>query len=52
MRNRGIRTARIVNLRPSMEVQVLKVPQATVNMQVALAGMKLPLGKGFSPCRP
>lgn len=52
MRNRGIRTARIVNLRPSMEVQVLKVPQATVNMQVALAGMKLPQGKGFSPCRP
>ncbi len=52
MRNRGIRTARIVNARPSMEVQVLKVPHATVNMQVALAGMKLPQGKGFSPCRP
>ncbi len=52
MRNRGIRTARIVNLRPSMEVQVLRVPQANVNMQVALAGMKLPQGKGFSPCRP
>jgi len=52
LRNRGIRTARIVNLRPSMEVQVLKVPHATVNMQVALAGMKLPQGKGFSPCRP
>lgn len=52
LRNRGIRTARIVNLRPSMEVQVLKVPHATVSMQVALAGMKLPAGKGFSPCRP
>lgn len=52
MRNRGIRTARIVNLRPAAEVQVLKVPQASVGMQVALAGLKLPQGKGFSNCRP
>jgi hypothetical protein len=52
MRNRGIRTARIVNLRPAAEVQVLKVPQASVGMQVALAGLKLPQGKGFSACRP
>ncbi|MBI2733862.1 MAG: hypothetical protein HYX44_11340 [Aquabacterium sp.] len=52
MRNRGIRTARIVTVRPAMEVQVLKVPRATVSMQVTLAGMKLPQGKGFSPCRP
>lgn len=52
MRNRGIRTARIVNVRPPMEVQVLRVPQATVSMQVSLASMKLPQGKGFSACRP
>jgi len=52
LRNRGIRTARIVNIRPHMEVQVLRVPRASVGMQVALAGIKLPQGKGFSPCRP
>lgn len=52
MRNRGIRTARIVNLRPSQEVQVLKVPQASVSMQVSLSSLKLPQGKGFSACRP
>lgn len=52
MRNRGIRTARIVNLRPAQEVQLLKVPQASVGMQVALASLKLPQGKGFSACRP
>lgn len=52
LRNRGIRTARIVNVRPSMDVQVLRVPQATVNMQVALASMKMPQGKNFSPCQP
>lgn len=52
MRNRGIRTARIVNVRPAMEVQVLRVPRASVGMQVTLASMKLPQGKGFSACRP
>ncbi|HEX5357522.1 MAG TPA: hypothetical protein VFW93_15020 [Aquabacterium sp.] len=52
MRNRGIRTARIVNVRPPMEVQVLRVPRASVGMQVTLASMKLPQGKGFSACRP
>lgn len=52
MRNRGIRTARIVNVRPNMEVQVLRVPRASVGMQVTLASMKLPQGKGFSACRP
>lgn len=52
MRSRGIRTARIVNVRPPMEVQVLRVPHATVNMQVTLSGMKLPQGKSFNPCQP
>jgi hypothetical protein len=51
-RNRGIRTAKVVNVRPTMDVQVLKVPKASVSMQVALAGLKLPQGKGFSACRP
>ncbi|TAK96373.1 MAG: hypothetical protein EPO09_06095 [Aquabacterium sp.] len=52
MRNRGIRTARIVTVRPPMEVQVLRVPRASVGTQVTLASMKLPQGKGFSACRP
>lgn len=52
MRNRGIRTARIVTVRPAMEVQVLRIPRASVGMQVTLASMKLPQGKGFSACRP
>lgn len=51
LRNRGIRTARIVNIRPKMDVQIVKVTQATVRMQVTLAGVKLPQGKGFTACR-
>lgn len=51
-RNRGIRTARVVVVRPTMDVQVLRVAKASVSMQVALAGLKLPQGKGFSACRP
>lgn len=51
LRNRGIRTARIVNIRPNMDVQVIKIAHATVRMQVTLAGVKLPQGKGFTACR-
>lgn len=49
---RGIRTARIVSLRQPLDVQVVRVPQATASMQAALSGLKLPQGKGFSACRP
>lgn len=52
LRNRGIRTARIVNIRPKMDVQVVKVAQATERMQVTLASIRLPQGKGFTACRP
>jgi hypothetical protein len=52
LRNRGIRTARIVTVRPPAEVQIARVPAATERMQVALAGAKLPQGKGFTACRP
>jgi cell division septation protein DedD len=52
LRNRGIRTARVVNIRPSMEVQIIRVARASEAMQVALAGIKLPQGKGFTACRP
>lgn len=52
LRTRGIRTARIVTLRPPMELQVLRVPRADVDTQVKLAGVKLPQGKEFTACRP
>lgn len=48
---RGIRTARIVTLRAPMELQVVRVPQADVNTQVTLSGVKLPQGKVFTACR-
>ncbi|MDO9005916.1 MAG: SPOR domain-containing protein [Aquabacterium sp.] len=49
---RGIRTARVVTLRPAMEVQVVRVAQADINTQVALSTLKLPQGKSFAACRP
>ncbi|MGC4062838.1 MAG: hypothetical protein QM749_19175 [Aquabacterium sp.] len=51
LRSRGIRTARVVNIRPNMDVQVVRVAHATVKMQVSLAGLKMPQGKGFTACR-
>jgi cell division septation protein DedD len=51
LRGRGIRTARIVTLRPPAELQLLRVPRADVNTQVKLAGLKLPQNKGFTACR-
>lgn len=49
---RGIRTARIVVLRPEAELQLVRVPQASQPTQVALSAIKLPQGKAFSACRP
>lgn len=51
LRGKGIRTARIVNLRPAMELQLLRIPRADVDTQVKLSGLKLPPGKGFTACR-
>ncbi len=48
---RGIRTARVVTLRPAMEVQVVRVAQADIKTQVALSALKLPQGKSFAACR-
>jgi len=52
LRSRGIRTAHIVNIRPNMDVQVVRVDHASVRTQVSLAGVKMPQGKGFTACRP
>lgn len=52
MKSRGIRTARIVVLRPEGEMQLVRVAQATQPTQVALSAVKLPQGKAFSACQP
>lgn len=51
LRNRGIRTARVVNVRPPMTVQILRVPAATEAQQAKLNALKLPANKGFVACR-
>jgi len=51
MKARGIRTARIVVLRPPADMQLVRVAQATQRAQVALSAVKLPQGKAFSACR-
>jgi hypothetical protein len=50
MRLRGVRTARVVNARPSMELLVQRVPQASPADQAKLAALPLPAGKGFIAC--
>jgi len=51
LRNRGIRTARVVNVRQPMQVQLLRVPQADDNVVKQLNAIKLPQDKGFIACR-
>jgi hypothetical protein len=50
MRLRGVRTARVVNARPAMELMVLRVPQASESDQSKLSAVPLPAGKGFIAC--
>ena len=50
MRLRGVRTARVVNARPAMELMVLRVPQAREADQGKLSAVPLPAGKGFIAC--
>lgn len=51
LKQRGIRTARVVTMRPAGQVHYLRVAQANVSMQVTLSGLKLPQGKSFTACR-
>jgi len=51
LKQRGIRTARVVTIRPAGQVHYLRVAQANVSMQVTLSGLKLPQGKSFTACR-
>ena len=51
LKQRGIRTARVVTIRPAGQVHYLRVAQANESMQVTLSGLKLPQGKSFTACR-
>ncbi len=51
LKQRGIRTARVVTIRPAGQVHYLRVAQANESMQVTLSGLKLPQGKTFTACR-
>ncbi len=47
---RGVRTARIVTLRPAQELTLLRVPVADAATRARLAGLRLPSGPGFVAC--
>lgn len=51
LKQRGIRTARVVTIRAAGQVHYLRVAQANESMQVTLSGLKLPQGKSFTACR-
>ena len=51
LKQRGIRTARVVTIRQAGQVHYLRVAQANESMQVTLSGLKLPQGKSFTACR-
>lgn len=51
VKQRGIRTARVVTIRPAGQVHYLRVAQANEGIQVTLSGLKLPQGKSFTACR-
>ena len=47
---RGVRTARIITLRPAQELALLRVPVADAATRARLAGLRLPSGLGFVAC--
>ena len=51
LKQRGIRTARVVTIRRAGQVHYLRIAQANESMQVTLSGLKLPQGKSFTACR-
>lgn len=51
LRQRGIRTARVVTVRAAQDLTVVRVPQAGLAVQRVLAGLSLPTGKGFGACK-
>lgn len=49
---RGVRTAYVVNIRPTMDFSVVRVAQASADLQRQLGALPLPAGKGFAACPP
>ncbi len=50
LKERGVRSARVVVVRPRMQAQNIIVPQATASVQTSLKGIRLPEGKRFATC--
>lgn len=50
LKERGIRSARVVIVRPRMQAQNVIVPQATASMKSGLESVRLPQGKRFTVC--
>lgn len=50
-RQRGIRTARVVQVRAAIERRLMRVAQADSKAQLALSGLDLPRGQTFTACR-
>lgn len=50
-RDRGVRTARVVQLRTAIERRLMRVTEADAAIQVALSGLALPRGQTFTACR-
>ncbi len=52
MKLKGVRTAYVVSVRPTMDFSVIRVAQARPDLQRLMPGLPLPAGKGFAPCPP
>jgi hypothetical protein len=50
MQTKGVRTARVVSVRPPMDVSVIRVQQADAKMQQQLKGLPLPPDREFVGC--
>jgi len=51
MKLRGVRTARVVNLRPPLMLNVVRAESVAAGDQPRLRALALPPGKGFVPCQ-
>ncbi|RZL10752.1 MAG: SPOR domain-containing protein [Rubrivivax sp.] len=50
LRLRGVRTARVVTIRPAADLMVIRIPLASAEIQRRLPALPLPAGKGFAAC--
>ena len=50
LKARGLRSARVVTVRPRIQAQNIVIPKATAAWQNSLPGVRLPQGKRFTAC--